>query len=140
MSDNTPTTKAGPVWTYEDGRTRIIINRKWCKGCEICAAFCPKKTLAMENEKAVVVALEDCSRCMLCEIRCPDFAIQVFDLAPAKGKPAAESSIETLPPNANASPPTADVEGPDLCYGNEPDAGDAAAAAPAKNRKRKQKR
>lgn len=78
--------KDGSVWTYDDGNTKIVINRKWCKGCEICVEFCPKKVLAMEGEKAVVVALEECSRCLLCELRCPDFAIEVFDLRPKKEK------------------------------------------------------
>ena len=74
-----PSTVEGPVWTYEDDRTRIAIHRKWCKGCEICVAFCPQATLVMDGEKPVVSNLASCSRCMLCELRCPDFAIEVTD-------------------------------------------------------------
>jgi 2-oxoglutarate ferredoxin oxidoreductase subunit delta len=73
--------KDGVVWTYEDDKTRIVVNRKWCKGCDVCVAFCPQETLAMESEKVVVVKLETCTRCMLCELRCPDFAIDVVDLS-----------------------------------------------------------
>lgn len=138
MSGSGPTAKAGPVWTYEDGRTRIVINRTWCKGCEVCAAFCPKKTLAMENDKAVVAAIEGCSRCMLCEIRCPDFAIQVFDLSPAKGKATAVPlPAEAPPPRIEEPTTTADVEGPDRCYGCDADENRAAAPTPGKGRKKK---
>lgn len=57
--------------------TEITINRKWCKGCGICAAFCPKKVLAIQDEKAVVVNGEACIGCMMCELRCADLAIRV---------------------------------------------------------------
>lgn len=55
----------------------IRINRQWCKGCEICVAFCPRNVLVMDRGKAKVECGEDCIRCMLCELRCPDFAITV---------------------------------------------------------------
>ena len=86
MAGNEPK-KDGFFWTYEDGKTRIVVNRKWCKGCDICVVFCPQATLAMEGEKAIVCALETCTRCMLCELRCPDFAIEVTDLARATKTP-----------------------------------------------------
>jgi len=56
---------------------RIEINKKWCKGCEICVAFCPKNVLAMEKGKVTVARLDDCTGCQFCEIYCPDFAIAV---------------------------------------------------------------
>ncbi len=55
----------------------ITVNVGWCKGCEICVAFCPKNVLEMEGGKVKVARPEDCNRCMLCELRCPDFAITV---------------------------------------------------------------
>jgi 2-oxoglutarate ferredoxin oxidoreductase subunit delta len=55
----------------------IRVNLEWCKGCEICVAFCQKNVLEMEGGKVKVARLEDCSKCMLCELRCPDFAITV---------------------------------------------------------------
>ncbi|MEO0142247.1 MAG: 4Fe-4S binding protein [candidate division WOR-3 bacterium] len=58
----------------------IKINDVWCKGCEICVAFCPKKVLTMEKSKAKVVNPESCTGCQLCEIYCPDFAIEVEKL------------------------------------------------------------
>ena len=55
----------------------ITVNARWCKGCEICVAFCPKDCLVMEGGKCRAVRPEDCIKCMLCELRCPDFAITV---------------------------------------------------------------
>ena len=57
----------------------LIVNKDWCKGCGICVSFCPKKVLELDSgEKAEVVRSEDCICCMLCELRCPDLAIEVL--------------------------------------------------------------
>ncbi|MFP4031785.1 MAG: ferredoxin family protein [Desulfococcaceae bacterium] len=54
------------------------IHRDWCKGCGICVHFCPKSVLELDAEDKVVAARpEDCICCMLCELRCPDLAIEV---------------------------------------------------------------
>jgi len=56
-----------------------IINRNWCKGCEICVRLCPKNVLELDEEEKVCAARpEDCICCKLCELRCPDFATQVI--------------------------------------------------------------
>jgi 2-oxoglutarate ferredoxin oxidoreductase subunit delta len=56
-----------------------VINREWCKGCGICVAFCPKKVLELDrHEKAVAARPEDCIACRLCELRCPDLAIEII--------------------------------------------------------------
>ena len=55
-----------------------IINRDWCKGCGICVELCPKNVLALDDDEKVTVANpEECICCKLCELRCPDVAIEV---------------------------------------------------------------
>lgn len=57
---------------------RIEFFRSWCKKCGLCAAFCPKGVLAQDHDGSPYVANADaCNACLLCEIRCPDFAIKV---------------------------------------------------------------
>lgn len=64
----------------------IRVKREWCKSCEICVEFCPTNVLAMRNGYPETVNLGACTGCMLCEIRCPDFAITVKDNRPKKEK------------------------------------------------------
>ena len=56
----------------------FTLNKAWCKGCGICAAFCPKKALTIDElaEKAVWNE-ELCIYCGLCEHYCLDLAITV---------------------------------------------------------------
>lgn len=55
------------------------LNRDWCKGCGICVSFCPKKVLELDSkDKAVAIRPESCICCKLCELRCPDLAIEVI--------------------------------------------------------------
>lgn len=40
--------------------------------------FCPENALAMdEMEKAMLAYPEKCNGCEICELRCPDFAIEL---------------------------------------------------------------
>ena len=71
--------KSGTLVIAEDAATRITIDDKACKGCEICVEFCPTKVLEMNGFVASVKNLEACIKCMQCELRCPDFAITVHE-------------------------------------------------------------
>jgi len=53
----------------------LTVDLSWCKGCGICAAFCPKKVLEIKNDKVFIARYEDCIKCGQCELRCPDYAI-----------------------------------------------------------------
>ena len=61
-----------------ESKKEIKIKESWCKGCEICVEFCPHNVLVMKDGKAFVENLETCTACGLCELYCPDFAIEVF--------------------------------------------------------------
>ena len=63
----------------------IEIFPDWCKSCGICAAFCPRGCIKMnEAGEPVVVRADRCTGCGWCEIHCPDFAICVRELAAKK--------------------------------------------------------
>lgn len=56
----------------------LDINAKWCKGCGLCIAICPKKVLELnEQVKCVAVRPDDCIGCRQCDNVCPDMAITV---------------------------------------------------------------
>ena len=63
-------------------KKELILNPAWCKGCGICAAFCPKGALEIVNEKARRVEGAECVLCGQCELRCPDYAIYINEEEP----------------------------------------------------------
>jgi len=65
---------------------KIIVNERYCKGCEICVEICPKHVFEMSkelNERGYHVAKpirqNNCITCHLCELYCPDQAIAVLE-------------------------------------------------------------
>lgn len=64
---------------------RIVINEERCKGCELCAHFCPKCQIQMSegfNSKGLHPASfndrGECNGCAVCAVMCPDVAIEVY--------------------------------------------------------------
>ena len=53
----------------------LAVNLAWCKGCGICAAFCPQGVLELAKQKVFVAKPEKCVACGLCEMCCPDYAV-----------------------------------------------------------------
>lgn len=65
----------------------IDIFRDWCKNCGICAAFCPRQCLGLdENGAPVVKDAKRCTGCRWCELHCPDFAICVKEVVAGEKK------------------------------------------------------
>lgn len=67
------------------GKAKKIIIHQYCKGCALCVHLCPKKVLVLgdnHNEYGnlypVVHSLDTCIVCRLCELHCPDFAIDIY--------------------------------------------------------------
>lgn len=61
-------------------KVKHLIDKDWCKGCGICIHFCPKNVLELDNQGKVKAARpDDCIACKLCELRCPDLAIQIIE-------------------------------------------------------------
>ena len=64
---------------------RIIVDEKFCKGCELCVAACPKHIIALVADKindkgyhpAGLTDESACTGCCTCAQMCPDIAITV---------------------------------------------------------------
>lgn len=68
-------------------RFRLEFNKDKCKGCELCAGFCPKKILALGDtvnakgyRPAGIVDQEACIGCQSCAMMCPDLCITIYEL------------------------------------------------------------
>jgi 2-oxoglutarate ferredoxin oxidoreductase subunit delta len=66
------------VMSKKKGQAKVTIYPDWCKGCGICAAFCPAGVFELQADgKSHVVREEECVNCGFCELHCPDFAVSV---------------------------------------------------------------
>jgi 2-oxoglutarate ferredoxin oxidoreductase subunit delta len=78
------------------GKHTIEVYKSWCKRCGICVAFCPAEVLAQDESGVPYVKdPEQCTGCQLCELRCPDFAINVRSPKKKEPKAAPEKAEET---------------------------------------------
>jgi 2-oxoglutarate ferredoxin oxidoreductase subunit delta len=54
----------------------IWVNRRWCKQCGMCKAFCPKEVFEIDKDGYPYPKhIKHCVNCGLCTIQCPDYAI-----------------------------------------------------------------
>ena len=64
---------------------RVTFNEDACKGCGLCVSACPKKIVALREDKinakgfhpAGVVDMDACIGCAFCATMCPDVVITV---------------------------------------------------------------
>jgi 2-oxoglutarate ferredoxin oxidoreductase subunit delta len=68
----------------------VRLDLELCKACGICAAVCPKHVFDLDDLGYPSIARpEVCNNCLLCELHCPDFAIEVE-------RPARRARLEPL--------------------------------------------
>lgn len=79
---------------HAQGDAALIVNRAWCKGCNLCVEACPAGILALDELDVVQVTdIAKCVFCGICAVRCPDF---VFVLErPARSPSVPEAELET---------------------------------------------
>jgi len=56
----------------------ILLHQQRCKRCGVCVELCPRKVFIIDKEGYPKPAnIEQCTYCQLCELWCPDYAIEV---------------------------------------------------------------
>jgi MinD superfamily P-loop ATPase len=56
--------------------------------------FCPKGVLGLVKQKCRIVEPEKCTKCGLCEMRCPDYAIWLEEVEDMGASQSAEVSAK----------------------------------------------
>ena len=77
---------------------KVAVDLDLCKACGICIKLCPEGVFDTDEQLCPVVARpDDCTACLLCELHCPDFAIEVarpVKKAAGKAAPTPEDIAE----------------------------------------------
>lgn len=60
-------------------KKKPVFNLVRCKGCGVCAAFCPKSVLKVIHGKITAVSGAQCIGCGMCENLCPDYAVWLVE-------------------------------------------------------------
>lgn len=76
---------------YTQNGWALVVNRAWCKGCNLCVDACPSGILALDEALVYVSDSAKCIFCGLCAVRCPDF---VFFLERPNGGPASGAALQ----------------------------------------------
>jgi 2-oxoglutarate ferredoxin oxidoreductase subunit delta len=63
----------------------IKIASEFCKGCELCVSFCPKRLIHLSDKMNACGYLPatfdddgQCTACAACALVCPEVAIEVY--------------------------------------------------------------
>ena len=89
------------------GLAKVTIYPDWCKGCGICAAFCPAGVFELRADgKTHVVREAECVNCGFCELHCPDFAVSVTpkEISRRKTDARLDPRVEAADPSAGTDP------------------------------------
>jgi 2-oxoglutarate ferredoxin oxidoreductase subunit delta len=79
------------------GAPPVQLDLELCKACGICIELCPDKVFDRDQLGYPVLARpDDCSQCLLCELHCPDFAIEVRRRERRNKAPAAAEAVPAL--------------------------------------------
>jgi 2-oxoglutarate ferredoxin oxidoreductase subunit delta len=94
----------------------LALDISLCKACGICIELCPQHVFdETDMGEPVLARPDDCTLCLLCELHCPDFAIEVRRRE-KKGEPEADESAEAHAERVYAAlkaSKKAPAEGPD---------------------------
>jgi len=71
-------------WLEMSARYQIKVLKAFCKGCELCVAICPRRSMVLSgnvNKNGFHFPESNgklCSGCGQCAIICPEAAIEIF--------------------------------------------------------------
>ncbi len=78
--------------TTDAGGDPVALDLGLCKACGICIDLCPQQVFDRDGLGCPEIARpQDCTACLLCELHCPDFAIEIAR-RPQKRRSAADAA------------------------------------------------